>query len=473
MATASNAAAAANPEAQRFWGAVADWPEQAQRAFWEGSARLSEFIGENPNPQVLQFDRSKPPPDMPWWEKALFYYGQSHVNQAAVAQAQARATVQGATWLWGTLQGDFNRSPTTGQIVTGGVLSMIPVVDQLCDVRDVVANCLALSDEEGRRDDSNWFALGLTCFGFIPELGSAVKTVAKVAIHKGVRLIDIVKRMEWLESLGGKVRLPWGRAPLRWLQAYDWVAAAKTAGAAAKRAFENALRKVEAAIRWATGAIKTRLQQLAGAFKAIIARVEQAIEDVALKVRDSIRNLLRRDKREIGRFDAAPGSAPNRHVQRENEPSGDARSGSQSATSKIAERKRIADGFYRRQGFDPDEIPAHTAGIDFEKPVEVITLKKGTVVEQWQAPGGGQGNYYAVPPSRPTQLGIAPQAAQRQTGVLVDRVPTRYVLAEDVEVLRSTAAPIGDTWSVPGKTIATKGGGTQMFTAAKHAFRRN
>lgn len=325
MTIASSAAATVNPEAQRFWSAVADWPEQVQRAFWEGSARLSEFIGEPPAPRVLQFDRSKPPPGLPWWEKALFYYGQSHINQAAVAQAQAQATVQGVTWLWGALQGDFNRSPTTGQIVTGGVLSMIPVVDQLCDVRDIVANCLALSDEEGRRDDGNWLALGLTCFGFIPTVGSAVKTVAKVAVHKGVRLIDIIKRMEWLESLGSKVRLPWGRAPLGWLQNYDWAAAAKTAGAAAKRAFENALRKVEAAIRWATGAIKARLQQLAQTCQAIIASVEQAISDAALKVRDSIRSLLRRDKREIGRFDATPGAAPNRHVQSHTEPPPDKR----------------------------------------------------------------------------------------------------------------------------------------------------
>ncbi len=196
---------------------------------------------------------------------------------------------------------------------------MIPVVDQLCDVRDVVANCIVLSDEEGRRDEGNWFALGLTCFGFIPTIGSAVKTVAKAAVHNGVRLIDIIKRMEWLESLGSKIRLPWGRAPLDWLRRYDWAGAAKAAAAAAKRAFENALRKVEAAIRWAVGATKAKLQRLAETFSIIIARVGQAIAGAAAKVRDAIAALLRRERQEIGRFDATPGAASNQHLQRQSE----------------------------------------------------------------------------------------------------------------------------------------------------------
>jgi hypothetical protein len=46
-----------------------------------------------------------------------------------------------AEWLWEVLQGDFNDNQTTAQVATGTVISMIPFVDQLCDVRDVVSNC--------------------------------------------------------------------------------------------------------------------------------------------------------------------------------------------------------------------------------------------------------------------------------------------------------------------------------------------
>ncbi|HAV1831412.1 TPA: hypothetical protein JG914_004240 [Enterobacter hormaechei subsp. steigerwaltii] len=82
-------------------------------------------------------------------------------------------------WLWGTLQGDFNEEQSTGQIVTGTVISMIPLVDQICDVRDLIANCKKIQD-----DDSNtwsWVCLGLTLVGCFPELGSLVKGGAKVA----------------------------------------------------------------------------------------------------------------------------------------------------------------------------------------------------------------------------------------------------------------------------------------------------
>jgi hypothetical protein len=52
-----------------------------------------------------------------------------------------------AEWIWEVLQGDFNDDPSTAQVVTGTVISMIPFVDQICDVRDVVANCKKIDVE--------------------------------------------------------------------------------------------------------------------------------------------------------------------------------------------------------------------------------------------------------------------------------------------------------------------------------------
>ena len=46
-----------------------------------------------------------------------------------------------AEWIWEVLQGDFNEEQSNAQMITGMVISMIPGVDQLCDVREVVANC--------------------------------------------------------------------------------------------------------------------------------------------------------------------------------------------------------------------------------------------------------------------------------------------------------------------------------------------
>lgn len=82
-------------------------------------------------------------------------------------------------WIWETIQGDFNENQSVSQIATGTVLSMIPVVDQICDVRDLVANCKNI-----HKDTNNvgaWVALCLTLVGLFPTLGSFAKGGLKVA----------------------------------------------------------------------------------------------------------------------------------------------------------------------------------------------------------------------------------------------------------------------------------------------------
>jgi hypothetical protein len=79
---------------------------------------------------------------------------------------------------WGVLQGDFNEEATTAQTVTGTIISMIPLVDQICDARDVVACCKRIhhkSDSTG-----NWIALALTLIGLFPTLGSLIKGCGKI-----------------------------------------------------------------------------------------------------------------------------------------------------------------------------------------------------------------------------------------------------------------------------------------------------
>jgi ElaB/YqjD/DUF883 family membrane-anchored ribosome-binding protein len=458
----SPAASQAAADNRQFWSGVAKLPEPAQKSFWDGGTLLSHYIGENPQPRTLTYDFSSPPASMPWYERIFFYIGQSQVNQAVSQMQTGQAMVDGAVWLAGALQGDFNKSPTTGQMITGGIISMIPVVDQVCDVRDIVANCLNLSDPKAREDTENWVALGLTCIGFVPLAGSAVKTVGKVAMHRAGKLIDLLKQMEWLEKHRGslKIMIPWGHAPIDWLRKFDWQAACKQAADKARAAFLSAKGKAEAAAKYAFGFVQAKLKQLIELFDAIAKRIGQVMQDVAKSIREKVNKLLARADKEAGNYDATPGG-PNRHVQKDRVPTEAARA-----------RKRSAAEFYRRFGLDEDQARAHMRGIDFDKPVDTVILKKGTVVEQWQVPGGSQGSYYAPTGTPPGQLGISSRAVQRRTGELVERVPTRYVLSQDVEVLRSTAARVTDTWSIPGSSVEAAGGGTQYFSNAVSAFIR-
>ena len=139
-------------------------------------------------------------------------------------------------------------------------------------------------------------------------------------------------------------------------------------------------------------------------------------------------------------------------------------------TYDIAANRATAHAFYERQGFKPADIPDHVKGIDLRRPVTVETLPTGTKVSQFQVPGGRQGNYYSRPGTQPTELGIAPQGVSRTTGLVVDKVATPYTVTNDVQVLKSTAAPIEDNWSIPGNTVQTEGGAQQYFTTDKGSF---
>lgn len=81
-------------------------------------------------------------------------------------------------WLWEAIQGDFNQERSTGQVVFDTAISMIPGVDQVCDVRDIVANCKQIN--ENKNNTWAWVALGLTLIGLFPTLGSLVKGVLKI-----------------------------------------------------------------------------------------------------------------------------------------------------------------------------------------------------------------------------------------------------------------------------------------------------
>ena len=115
-------------------------------------------------------------------QNALAFYQTPPPGWFAGAQAKVEAC---GIWLWETLQGDFHEDPSTGQIVTGTLISMIPLVDQLCDIRDFIANVRKINE-----DSSNtwaWVAMALTLIGAVPVFGSLIKGCFKVLVQASRR----------------------------------------------------------------------------------------------------------------------------------------------------------------------------------------------------------------------------------------------------------------------------------------------
>ncbi len=190
--------------------------------------------------------------------------------------AEAGAIASGAgDWLWGTLQGDFNENPSTSQIVVGTIISMIPVIDQVMDCRDVCANVMMLSDDDEANDTSGWIALALTGIGFIPLFGSAIKGVGKV----------IVKNTK--ESLGPALAVmrKLGKGdPVSYLRKIDWADLGKQASDLIKEkivGIRDALLSIlSSKATWLlSDAAEKSLKKNADQLTAILPKVEQGIKE--------------------------------------------------------------------------------------------------------------------------------------------------------------------------------------------------
>ena len=96
----------------------------------------------------------------------------------------------------GALQGDFNAERSTGQIGFDMVVSLIPVVDTICDLRDLCANI-----RQYRIDPNNkvtLFFIATTAIGFIPEIGTVAKSALRLV---WVYLKPIIKHADDITNI--------------------------------------------------------------------------------------------------------------------------------------------------------------------------------------------------------------------------------------------------------------------------------
>ncbi len=115
------------------------------------------------------------------------------------------------------------------------------------------------------------------------------------------------------------------------------------------------------------------------------------------------------------------------------------------------------------------------AGIDLSKKVDVVTFEQGALLQQKQTePMPGQvvrvGNFFVnaeAPKTTASQVGIAAisEASVKQALVGKSSIKTdfSFLVKKAVKGLRSTPRIIGDTWSMPGRVVKTKGGGEQIY----------
>lgn len=79
--------------------------------------------------------------------------------------------------------------------------------------------------------------------------------------------------------------------------------------------------------------------------------------------------------------------------------------------------------------------------------------------------------YSLTPNVKPTELGINPNALMYKTNYEAQRVLNIYQSTEKVTVLRSTAAPILDKFSIPKEPYDAIGGARQLTSDQRELFK--
>ncbi|NTS77899.1 hypothetical protein HR060_13650 [Catenovulum sp. SM1970] len=199
-------------------------------------------------------------------------------------------------WFWGALQGDFNENPSTSQIVVGTVISMIPVVDQIMDVRDICANVMVLTDDEDANDTAGWIAMALTGIGLIPVAGSAIKGVGKVIIKNADNALPAALAV--LRKLGKG-------DPVKYLKNLDWADLTKQATDLVKEKIVALRDGLQAclnswSVKWVlSDSAKDSLKHNIDKLNQIIPKVEQGIKQGIDYLKNKINTALNKYEGEL------------------------------------------------------------------------------------------------------------------------------------------------------------------------------
>ncbi|VXC26941.1 hypothetical protein [Massilia sp. 9I] len=245
------------------------------------------------------------------FENALAWFTSAPAGWLESGRKNLEAAAQ---WIWEVLQGDFNDNASTAQIATGTIISMIPFVDQICDIRDLVANCKKINDDES--DNSwPWISLVLTLIGLFPALGSLLKGCLKVmfaACRKGASASGLTPRLDicvgasiaQLNKFLARPEVAKTLVALKWDNPYRTLAkeinqvAAKLNVSALKSALNEAVGAAQSVLglvqRWGSTGISKKAQNLISSIDSVRQGADRHLANALKPIKDYLLCTARR-----------------------------------------------------------------------------------------------------------------------------------------------------------------------------------
>ncbi|MFG6469343.1 hypothetical protein [Roseateles sp. BYS87W] len=199
------------------------------------------------------------------------------------------------------LLGDFDENQNSAALVVGGLLGLIPVLDQVLDARDITGSLYKINQAGGFKNASTdqVVSFGFAAFGAIPEVGSVFKGVfkplykqrkaAKGAVHGGLHALEVMLGMK----KGGA--LTWIRKEL----IGKWGPRTRDAIATANAALSATIELTEflaTASGWKDWLVPDSIQalarQLLPGLKALRGSLDAPIQRASNEIREFLEDLL-------------------------------------------------------------------------------------------------------------------------------------------------------------------------------------
>ena len=199
------------------------------------------------------------------------------------------------------LLGDFEENQNTAAQLVGGLISMVPVLDQVMDARDITGSVFNIGKRGGFQNATadQLVNLGFAAFGAIPEVGSAFKTVfkplwkerraAKGAVHSGLDAVEQLLGM----SKGGAIG--WIRRELlnKWAPRTQQAIDAVNAGLAACVDLTEFLSTAGGWKSWLIpGSVQALAKELLPQLKELQGKVDAALRRASDEIREFLTDLL-------------------------------------------------------------------------------------------------------------------------------------------------------------------------------------
>ena len=100
----------------------------------------------------------------------------------------------------GALAGEFNNDPSVTQIIIDGIISLIPILDQIADGRDIAAHIYFMTTKGEYNKIERWIGLAFSLIGCIPELGTVIKSASKLLFKGTGKVLPHLKELLQLIS---------------------------------------------------------------------------------------------------------------------------------------------------------------------------------------------------------------------------------------------------------------------------------